>query len=197
MYRELEDWMANSQEHLDLQGKFENECPSYVKKDMKKERKAKNGRDCDDTAFVRTLDKDLLENRPYLFVSRLSREIKKGNDDEVFLVIEELGAVSVVVETILKSGNQKYIDKLLERDYFTDEAVFQMLSIGDEKVMVKLASMDISVSADVDIVRMGCSAAIKVIFDRAKLSPSVISAIAELEDPEFNGLLSEYFAKAK
>lgn len=194
MYEEFEDWAVNAEEVLELQEQCE-KMPKGIFKDMekagiiKKERKNVDEY-INEKAFSVALDRKLLDENPKRFSALLKNAIKKDDDFLVYEVIEEMGGVKLVVKTIVKAKKQKFIQELMKRSSFTNDAMEYMVMSGEKQLLLKVAGLDnVSCLIRTMVINTGDRDAIKSLLKRKDLSPKNLSEILELEDKEYNSLI--------
>jgi len=194
MFEELDNWAVESEEFLDLQEKCE-KMPETIRQDMKKAGMFKKERKnvdeyINEETFEVVLDRKLLDRHPLSFSATLRNAIKKDDDFMVYEVIEEMGGVRLVVETVVKSGNKKFINKLLKRKSFTYDAMEYMVKSGDKQLLLKVAELE-NVPSHIRsmIIKTGERGGILSLLNRKDLAPKNLNEILEMEDKEYNSLI--------
>lgn len=84
------------------------------------------------------LDLELFKNSLSSFMGLFNSALRKEKDEVVFSVIDNLGHVTVVVKAILRSKNEKYIAKVLEKGKFSEDIEVLFLKNGYKEFADKL-----------------------------------------------------------
>lgn len=117
--------------------------PMSIKEKMKKSGLIKREKENVDNYINKgvdavVLDLELFKNSLSSFMGLFNSALRKEKDEVVFSVIDNLGHVTVVVKAILKSKNEKYIAKVLEKGKFSEDIEVLFLKNGYKEFADKL-----------------------------------------------------------
>ena len=117
--------------------------PMSIKEKMKKSGLIKREKENVDNYINKgvdavVLDVELFKKSLSSFVGLFKTALRKEKDEVVFSVIDTLGHESIVVKAILKSQNEKYIAKVLEKGKFSEDVEVLFLKNGYKEFADKL-----------------------------------------------------------
>ena len=196
MYEEIEDWTVGAEEFFELEEKCQR-IPKSIRKDMneagmfKKERKNVDEYINEGVASI-SLDRELIDEHPSQFVMLLKGAINRNDNFVIDEVIEDMGGLYLVVKTIVKSGKQPLIKKLLKRKAFTNDAMEYMVKSQDKRLIRKVAELaELPEFIKSMIIKTGDRNSIKILLKKHYLMRKDIYEILELNDKEFDSLVAK------
>ena len=117
--------------------------PMSIKEKMKKSGLIKREKENVDNYINKgvdavVLDVELFKNSLSSFMGLFKTALRKEKDEVVFSVIDNFGHQSIVIKAILKSQNEKYIAKVLEKGKFSEDIEVLFLKNGYKEFADKL-----------------------------------------------------------